>query len=453
VPGYYQSLSALLALLALSAGPLLAADKAPARLPNIVLIISDDHGPADYSFLGNAHIRTPRLDKLAAQSLVFPRGYVTSSLCCPSLASLLTGLYPHQNRITSNDPPRPAGKKGKDVAADEGFQAGRRKMNGYIEQVPTLARLLGRLGYLSFQSGKWWWASFRTGGFTHGMTHGVPQKGGRHGDEGLDIGRKTMAPVFDFIDTAQKEGKPFLVWYAPMLPHQPHNPPERFLNKYKGQTDSPSLARYWAMVEWFDETCGQLLDHLDQRGLAENTIVVYLADNGWIQNPRGEGSVRAKLTQYEAGHRTPIMIRWPGRVRPARSEQAVSSIDVAPTLLRAVGLQPTPAMQDVDLLDPAARAKRTAVFGECFTHDAVDLDRPAASLRYRWVVEGDWRLIVPDAQNVPNGQIELYNLAQDPGEERNLATLEADRVRALRQRLDAWWNPAAHTGPQSSAGN
>src|SRR5205823_13172592 len=91
--------------------------------------------------------------------------------------------------------------------------------------------------------------------------------------------------VFDFIDTAAGQGKPFFVWYAPMLPHSPHNPPARLLEKYKDKTPSLQDAKYWAMCEWFDETCGQLLDRLDARGIAENTLVIYLADNGWIQDP------------------------------------------------------------------------------------------------------------------------------------------------------------------------
>ena len=132
--------------------------------------------------------------------------------------------------------------------------------------------------YLSLQTGKWWQGNFKRGGFTHGMTKGL-----RHGDEGLEIGRKTMQPIFDFISTAKSEQKPFMVWYAPMMPHDPHTPPERLLAKYRDKTPSLHVAKYWAMVEWFDETCGQLLDHLDQQGVADNTIVIYVTDNGWIQ--------------------------------------------------------------------------------------------------------------------------------------------------------------------------
>src|SRR5207249_3330745 len=119
------------------------------------------------------------------------------------------------------------------------------------EAVPTLPRLLGEQGYLSLQTGKWWQGNYARGGFTHGMTQGE-----RHGDQGLDIGRKTMQPIYDFIEVAQRGEKPFFVWYAPMMPHEPHAPPQRLLDKYIEKTSSPSVARYWAMIEWFDETVG-----------------------------------------------------------------------------------------------------------------------------------------------------------------------------------------------------
>jgi uncharacterized sulfatase len=232
-----------------------------AERPNIVMIISDDHAWNDYSFMGHPQIRTPRLDALAQQSLTFRRGYVPSSLCCPSLASIITGLYPHQHKVTSNDPPLPPGAARQGFQQTAAFRQGRDVMNAHLEAVPTLPRMLGKQGYRSLQTGKWWQGHYSHGGFTHGMT-----QGGRHGDQGLDIGRKTMQPVFDFIDESTGAGQPFFVWYAPMMPHDPHTPPQRLFDKYKDVAPSEHVAKYWAMVEWFDETVCQLLDHLDGRG-------------------------------------------------------------------------------------------------------------------------------------------------------------------------------------------
>jgi arylsulfatase A-like enzyme len=403
--------------------------------PNIVIIISDDQAWGDYGFMGHPAIQTPHLDKLAAESLTFTRGYVPASLCCPSLASIITGRFPHQHRVTSNDPLVPAGMKPAEFQKSPGFQAGRDIMNSYMDAMPTLPRLLSGNGYLSLQTGKWWQGSYTHGGFTHGMT-----KGGRHGDEGLDIGRKTMQPIYDFIGEAKKEGKPFFVWYAPMMPHDPHTPPARILEKYKGRTPSEHVAKYWAMVEWFDETCGELLGFLDREKAAENTIVVYVTDNGWIQNPDApKYAPKSKQSQYDGGLRTPIMVRWPAKIRPAKGDAVVSSLDILPTLLDATGIKRPEGLPGVSLMDSAALGARDAVFGECFTHNSKDLGNPSASLRWRWAIMGGWKLIVPASQNEPTAQTELYNLKADPTEEKNLADAEKERVEKMRVKLDAWW--------------
>ncbi|MEX0614120.1 MAG: sulfatase [Pirellulales bacterium] len=404
--------------------------------PNIVLIISDDQAWTDYSFMDHPHIQTPNIDRLAGESLVFTRGYVPSSLCCPSLASIITGLYPHQHRITSNDPPMPPGMAGRDYYQTAPYREGREVMNRHLEAVPTLPRLLTDANYVSLQTGKWWQGSYRRGGFTHGMT-----RGGRHGDAGIVIGRKTMQPIYDFIADARRDNRPFFVWYAPMMPHQAHNPPQRLLKKYEHVAPTLSVARYWGMVEWFDETVGSLLKYLDDEGLAENTVVIYVADNGWITDPQtGEYAPKSKQSQYDGGLRTPIMIRWPSHVKPKRSDALALSIDLAPTLLAAAQLAPTPQMQGINLLDETAVAGRTAIFGECFTHESKDLNEPSASLRWRWMVEGDWKLILPDPQNEADSPVELYNLAEDPHEEQNLADGLGTQVETMRKKIDAWWS-------------
>jgi arylsulfatase A-like enzyme len=405
--------------------------------PNIVMIISDDHLWSDYSFMGHKTIQTPNLDRLASESLTFRRGYVTSSLCCPSLATIITGLYPHQHKVTSNDPPIPAGVAKKGFQNSKEFEAGREVMSKHLEDAGTLPKMLAQKGYLSLQTGKWWQKHYSRGGFTRGMT-----EGGRHGDKGLDIGRKTMQPIYDFISEAKQQQKPFFVWYAPLMPHDPHTPPQRLLDKYKDKAPSEHVAKYWAMVDWFDETCGELVKHIDDNGMKENTIFVYVSDNGWITNPKtGRYADKSKQSQYDGGLRSPIMIRWPGKVQPKMSDELAQSIDLAPTLLKAVGLEPTKAMPGINLLDDSAVNARKTIYGECFTHNFVDLNVPASSLRWRWVVDGYDKLIVPHKANQPDDVVELYDLKADPTEEKNLAAENADMVKALSAKLDAWWKP------------
>ena len=407
-----------------------AAAKATSATPNVVLIVSDDQHWGDFGFMAHPHLRTPHLDRLAGEGAVFENGYVPSSLCRASLATIITGLYGHQHRICCNDPP-----EGVDRSA----------MLPFMRDAPALPRVLGeRLKYRSLQTGKWWEGHFSNGGFTDGMT--LNRAGGRHGDAGLIIGRQTMRPVFDFIDECRKKDEPFFVWYAPMMPHEPHDPPERLLERYRAAGRDERLAKYWAMCEWFDETCGQLLDFLDERKLAEETLVVFVIDNGWIQETgpakrtAGNFAPKSKRSPYDGGLRTPIVVRWPGGgVKPGRHDDLVSTIDVAPTVLEACGLDRLAGMQGLSLLPVAtgreARLERDAVFGEIFQHTAADVAEPALSLMSRWVRAGDWKLIVPERGAPP----ELYNVAHDPNEERDRAAERPDDVARLRQQLDAWW--------------
>ncbi len=412
--------------------------------PNIVLIVSDDQAWTDYGFMGHEHIQTPHIDRLARESLTFTRGHVPVSMCRPSLSTIVTGLYPHQHRIVGNDPLPPEALRGRPRSEQRRDPQYLKQLADYvahIDRVPTLAGMLADAGYLSHQSGKWWEGHYSRGGFTHGMTHGDPARGGRHGDVGLSIGRQGLEPIYEFIRTAREESKPFFVYYAPLMPHVPHNPPQRLLDKYADETPHAAIARYWAMCEWFDETVGELLEHLEAGGLLEDTIVVYLADNGWLNRTDGAAfAPRSKRSPYEAGVRTPILIRWAGRVEPELdARHLASSVDLAPTLLARAGLEPTRDMQGIDLLDASAVASREAIFGEIFEHDAQHASDPLASLRFRWIISGRWKLIAPYAAREPDAPIELFDLTTDPHELQNLADRNPDLVAELTKKLDAWW--------------
>jgi len=435
---------ALVGCLFAAAQPADAADQQP---PNIVFILSDDQSWTDYGFMGHPLIQTPNLDRLAKQSAVFRRGYVPTALCRPSLATLITGLYAHQHKISGNDPSlvlaKPQSAEYRDLQA---------QLISHIDRNPTLPKLLGEKGYLSHQSGKWWEGNFRRGGFTHGMTRGFPQPGGRHGDDGLKIGREGMEPVFDFIDQAVTDKKPFYVWYAPFMPHTPHNPPERLLSKYRDQVDSLFEAKYYAMCEWFDETCGQLIDKIEDKGLTENTLFVYICDNGWIQDPNAGGyAPRSKQSPNEGGTRQPILLSWKGVIQPQEREELVSSIDLVPTMLSAAGVEVPEHMPGLDLMPLVRDGKslaRDTIFGEGFAHDIADIHKPESSLLYRWVIQGKWKLLLtydgavgryasshPRTERRP----QLFDLQADPHELNNLASANPDRVAKLAAKISDWW--------------
>jgi len=404
-----------------------------AKPPNVLLIISDDQGWNDYSFMGHPVIKTPHIDRLASQSLVFTRGYVPASLCRPSLATLATGLFPHQHKITSNDPPREPRAQ---------FLTQRKEMISLFQKVPSLPALLSRAEYVSFQTGKWWEGNFSVGAFTDGMTHGDPKRGGRHGDHGLTIARDSMQPIYQFIDKSVSNDKPFFIWYAPFLPHTPHNPPQSILQKYIAPARPLAFSKYYAMCEWFDQSCGKLLDFLDDKNLADNTLVLYVCDNGWIQteNPKNRNFARGKQSPYDGGIRTPIMIRYPPALKPKMdTHTVVSSIDFAPTILSAAGLDVPPNMPGINLLDADALAERKVVFGQIFAHNAVDIHNPASSLRFRWCISDRWKLIWPNEPLEPDARIELYDLIADPYEKINLTDVHPQKVQKLKTTINQWW--------------
>ena len=417
--------------------------------PNILLILSDDHAWNDYSFMGHEIVKTPALDQLANEGVTFKRGYVPTSLCRPSLATIATGLYANQHGITGNDPSRelPGGKKG------AAYQQQRAEIISKIDNLETLPNMLREQGYVSLQTGKWWEGSFSRGGFDQGMTRGFPQPGGRHGDDGLKIGRKGLTTITNFMDKTSAEGKPFLVWYAPFMPHTPHTPPERLLQKYQNRGLSDPIARYYAMIEWFDETNGELFEHLEKTGLKDNTLIVYVSDNGWITNPnqRDRFLPRSKQSPGESGVRTPIMFSLPNSFKPQMRPEAVSSIDIVPTILGAAGLEVPETLPGLNLFDNMANQTpiaRDTIFGEGFAHDMDDLNDPESTLMYRWVIEGKWKLILSyDGKNISYQKYHkdvlagprLYNLLEDEYEKVNLADKHPELVARLSAKLEDWY--------------
>lgn len=415
--------------------------------PNIVMIISDDQAWTDYSFMGHDVIETPHLDALAKRSVLFRRGYVPTALCRPSLMTMITGKYASQHGVTGNDPSPKYSERGSELEKKR-----RAQVISYIDDCETIPKLLSKEGYVCHQSGKWWEGNFKRGGFTHGMTRGFPEPGGRHGDDGLAIGRNGMKAVTDFVDEAVEEKKPFFLWYAPFLPHTPHNPPKRLLEKYAVEGRPITIAKYYAMCEWFDETCGELMSHLEKAGVRDNTLIVYVCDNGWIQSPNsGKYAPRSKQTPYEGGVRTPIMFAWPNQLKPEDRKELCSSIDLAPTILAAAGIQPNTDLPGLNLLPnlkSGAEIERDIIFGESFAHDIADIENPEASLLFRWCIRGKWKLLLTYDGEVNRYQSthprtekrpQLFDLMADPGETNNLAADNPAVVAELVAEIEDWY--------------
>ncbi len=438
------SICSFFLLITFYVSPLIAKEK-----PNIVLIISDDQAWSDYGFMGHPDIKTPHLDALAKKSLLFKRGYVAAPLCRPSLASMATGLFPFQHGVTGNDVNGHNDRHKLDIP-----------MRKIFHQKPSVIKKLVANGYLTHQSGKWWEGSFSAGGFTHGMTHGDPKRRGRHGDAGLTIGRKGFKPITDFIDHSVEQKKPFFLWYAPFLPHTPHNPPKRLLDKYKKEGRAMDVAKYYAMCEWFDETCGELLGIIDKKGLTKNTIVLYICDNGWAapstraDDPtqklwRGYAQ-RSKSSPYENGIRTPIMVSWPGKIKPQDSPEFAHAIDLFPTIAQAAGFEAPKNLQGINLMNAEARKNRKQIFGVCHSTHNVTIGNPKDTLQYLWSLEGEWKLLVryhgKDTTRYKNLHVwdkapyRLYNVKNDPHEKVNLADKHPEIVKRMKKAIEDWRN-------------
>jgi len=430
----------LLAILFLSAMLCGCSARQEESMPNIILLISDDQSWTDYGFMGHAYIQTPRIDQLASEGLTLTRGYTTAPLCRPALASIITGLYPHQHRILGNDPVFDSGAR--EVYGDMWLLRRAEHNRPFVEaleQLPTLADLLGEAGYASLQTGKWWEGHFSKGGFSEGMTHGDPARGGRHGDEGLSIGREGLDVIYDFMDEARENNSPFFIWYAPFMPHAPHTPPDSLKEKYLPVAPTEAVANYWAMCEWFDISCGQIVDYVEEKGMAENTLFVYVTDNGWIQDPDRPNryAPRSKREPYDMGIRTPIIYRWKGLVEPEMDETSLaSSIDIVPTVLTVCGLESNGQMQGINMLDEGARKERKAIYAECYSHDFQSIE---SSLYHRIIITRPWKLILTDPGYDPGRGPELYELEEDPHEWENQAGEHPELVKELSTRIETWW--------------
>ncbi len=250
-----------------------------------------------------------------------------------------------------------------------------------------------------------------------------------------------MQPIADFLDRTGKE-KPFFLWYAPYLPHQPHNCPQRYHDLHRQRGAAEHRIPYLASVSQFDDTVGALVTLLEQRDLLQTTLIILCADNGWSpstermkKSPQEfEHTHESKYSPFEDGLRTPILIAWPGRVRPATHQQLVSSVDLLPTVLAAIG-QPQaiaglPGRSLFAAAEGQAALPEQPVFGEIYPGDATTLRHPERDIAYRWIREGEFKLIVPHCHHgkVAWGdyltQTALYNVEADPSEKHNLAATE-----------------------------
>lgn len=462
----------LLLLACVSSVPLAAT---AAEKPNFVFFLVDDLGYMDIGANNpNCFYETRNIDQLAQSAVRFTNGYAANPVCSPTRYSILTGKYPTRVAATNYFSGRRAGR----------FLPAELHDRMPLEEV-TLAETLEKAGYATFFAGKWhlgpnekFWPEAQgfdvnRGGIDRGGPYGGKKYFSPYGNPRLEDGPagehlpdRLASEACEFIE--KHRDQPFLTYIAFYSVHTPLIGRPDLVKKYQAKREDLNLAGkpefgpeeqnlpvrqarkvrlvqnhavYGAMVEAMDLAVGKVLDKLDGLGLTDNTVVCFMSDNGGLSTSEGSPTSNLPLRAgkgwlYEGGIREPFLIRAPG-VAPKGGvcDEPVISTDFYPTLLDLAGLEPRPEQHRDGvslkplLIDPDATLDRSALYWH-YPHYSNQGGFPGGAVRM-----GDWKLL----ERFENGQVHLYNLANDVGEQHDLAGEQPERVAAMRTKLHAWY--------------
>ncbi len=437
--------------------------------PNIILIMTDDQGYGDLGATGNPVIRTPHIDAMAKESASMTTFYV-SPVCSPTRASLMTGRYNHRTRVIDT------------------FKG--RSMMDPAEV--TIAEMLKDAGYATGIFGKWHLGdNYPMRPNDQGFEEALIHKGGglAQPSEPIENGRRYTDPIlfhngkkvatkgyctdvyFDaamkFIDKAKQDKRPFFAYIPPNAPHGPyHDVPEDLLAYYKSIDLSPiteakgkgldTVARVFAMVENVDQNVGRLRKHLKKLKLEENTIVIFMVDNG-PNTRRYVGPFRGMKSEvHDGGIRSPFFMKWPARLKPGtKSDRLSAHIDLTPTLLDAAGVNPPKGLKLdgvsflPDLLSKKSKTKNR--------HIVLQTHRGNAPVPFHHfaIRNNRWKLLHPTGfgkEEMPADiPFELYDVRKDPGETTNLADEKPEMVQKLKKAYQQWLKDVSSTRPDNFA--
>ncbi len=428
-----------------------AADEPGGGKPNFVVILIDDLGWTDLGlgsqtrhvafgvpFMGSKYYETPRIDKLAAEGVVFTSAYSNAPNCAPTRACLMSGQYsPRHGVYTVGTSERGESKRRKLIPTPNAQELG-------TEHV-TLAEALKPAGYTCACLGKWHLgnkAPYRPQdrGFDVVWDR---SSGGHWLKDGQYLADRLTDEALKFIET--NRAKPFFLYLSHHGVHTPIQAKPELVEKYKRKPPSGghNNPTYAAMIESIDQSVGRVLDKLDELRLSDNTAVVFFSDNGGYGNATVMDPLRgSKGMLYEGGIRVPAIIRWPGKARPGRTcDVPIIGLDFYPTILEMAGApKPTGHVLDGESLVPLLRDTGALKREALFWHYPVYLE-PYNAGQWPWrttpagaIRKGDWKLI----EFFEDGRIELYNLKDDIAEKNNLASTKPDKARELHKLLADW---------------
>lgn len=423
-----------------------------AAKPNIVVVVIDDLGRNDLGCYGSKFHRTPHLDRLAAGGLRFTDAYAACPVCSPTRAAIMTGKYPARLNLTDWLP-------GRGDRPDQKLLRPIINQQLALDEV-TIAEALKSVGYTTGHIGKW-------------HLGGAGFEPERQGFDTNVAGDQTGSPLSYFAPFRNKQGRfmpgldqaadgeyltdrlgteaekfieknrerPFFLYLAHYAVHIPMRARPELIAKYQsdgkpGQQNNPIYA---AMIESMDDSIGRIVKKLEELRLRERTVIMFTSDNGGLcvlEGPNTPPTINAPLREgkgylYEGGIRVPLLVSWPGVVKPGTVSSApVSSIDIFPTLVEIAG--GSSAREDgvslASLLRTGTPPQRDSLFWH-YPHYSNQGGRPGSAIR-----AGDWKLI----EFLEQGRQELYHLKDDPGENRNLIAGKPEQAKELKAKLDAW---------------
>lgn len=420
--------------------------------PNVIIINVDDMGWKDVGFMGSEYYETPNIDYLSSLGMIFTNGYASASNCAPSRASLMTGKWPTRHGIYTVSPSARGNSKDRKLVPIKNTHTLSREHR-------VLSEVLREHGYTTCQSGKWhlsdnpldYGFDRNIGGGHNGMplSYYPPYKNvDIDGGEDQYLTDLIMEKTLEFVDTV---GQPFFLNYAPYAVHVPIMPVDSLLLKYKRKEswNGQGNAAYATMVENLDRNIGLLISKLKEREIFDNTFIVFTSDNGGLYGITKQLPLRAgKGTYYEGGIREPFFFVMKDRVRArSKSDVQITNLDIFPTILDFAGIDNDNMQLDGMDLSNILEEKSDQIDRSLFWHFPIYLEayyvddnenrdslfrtRPGSVIR-----NGDWKL----HYYFEDEGVELYNLARDVGERKDLSIEEPKKVEEMMTYLKKWWD-------------
>lgn len=404
--------------------------------PNLILILADDLGYADLGCYGNSFNETPNIDRLASEGMRFTQFYA-GPVCSPTRCNLQSGQDQARFGITQHIPghKRPFAKLSDPVVPLQ-----------LPLEVETFAEILGKAGYRTGYFGKWHLGGAGFGPSSQGWQVAEEIKGNTQppAEKGGPPQRTTEVLARKAVEFIQaNKDQPFLLQISHAAVHIPLSTTPELKTKYDKKAPMPgypSNADYAGLTEELDQSVGRVVEAVEKAGIADNTLILFLSDNGGLEHEQGGRVVTSnqplrgeKGTLYEGGIRIPAIAYWPGKVpADSRCDTPLITLDIFPTFVELAGAtlpksQPCDGISLVTLLhDPAAKPSRDTLHWHLphYHHST-----PASAVR-----QGEWKLI----EFFEDNTLELYNLKNDPSEKTNLAMTESSRAQSMLSGLQAW---------------